>query len=82
MQPYIAEVNEKLKRLLEEHDLAAQKRDTIIAPVLTLYEEHDLDDILKKYFSGAVRGYAGKDTLKYAEVRFRIRRNLQGRLLG
>lgn len=71
LQPYITEANERLKCLLEEHTQAAKKRDTIIAPVIRLYEEHDLDDILKKYFSGAVRGYAGKDTLKYAEARFR-----------
>src|SRR5690606_21113644 len=56
--------------LLEEHEKARQKRDRVIAPVLQLYEKHNVEGILKKYSAAAMQGYSGKKMLMHAEELF------------
>lgn len=70
LESYRNEVDEKLNRLLQEHEEAKQKRDAVIAPVLKLYEEHDAEGLLKKYATAAMRGYSGKSMLMHAEELF------------
>ena len=67
LEPYLHEAAEKLGHLLEEHEKARQKRDEVIAPVLQLYEKHNVDGILKKYSAAAMQGYSGKKMLMHAE---------------
>lgn len=65
----LEEAEARLEAQLKLQAEAQEARDSAIAPVLTLYAKHDLDDILMEFRKAARRNYAGKESLGRAQER-------------
>jgi hypothetical protein len=69
LAPLLSAATKKLAEVEADAAVAKATRDAVIAPVLGLYETHQLDLIIADYLTGARRGYSGKAKCEAAESR-------------
>lgn len=81
LAPLLATVQQALDEELARATVAERARRKVIAPVLRLYEEHDLAGTLADFQYAARQGYNGKPALGRAQSRVRALREAM-RVIG